>query len=296
MKLRRLLPAVLLLRGAVHGADLRDANAIIFSDITSDGGHSEGGIIVGGDWNGTHYEIRQHSESAKVQGAGLVLKGDNLTSTGLRIFDGDAIYGGSGGTFDMENGAVLEQSVDMTANETAAADSLAYFRSLTGTPIDTSDLNNVRPDLDDAPVQNGFHVFTLAASEVTGNRTLDFSNADADDVIVINLTGDNLDWNWSSNFNPRQLLWTYQGSLFTINSREFVGSLLAPGASVIQNQNINGTVIANTLQIQNSVELHNFTFLSPIGEIPSVPEPAAALLTVLAGALLAGRRRETGRP
>lgn len=249
-------------------------------------------MVVGGDWNGEHYEIRQHSDSAEVDGAGLVLAGDNNASAGLRVFNGDAIYGGTKGTLDVQGGGVaISQSVDMSANAQAAATALDYFRNLSGTPIDTSDMNNIKPDINSAPEQNGYHIFTLNTSEVTGNRTLDFQNSTPDDVIVINLIGTNLDWSWSSNFNPRQLLWTFDGATIQINSVEFVGSLLAPGAAVHQEKNLNGTMVANSLTIVGSPELHNFTFLAPIGSIP-IPESGSALLAMMGvTVLLLGRRQ-----
>lgn len=285
MKLPRLLPVLLALSVPAYAVDLRDANIVIFGDITTEGGHVEGAALVGGDWNGASYEIRQVSTSAAPDGAGMMLGGDNLTSSGLRVFNGDGIYGGAQGTLDVQNGAAINQAVDLTAYAAQAANSLAYFDSFATSSLDLSDPNNTTVDLTTIPEQNGYRVFEVDASQMTGNRTIDFINEDSDDTVVIRITGDNLDWNWSNNFLAERMLWLYEGTAININSREWRGSLLAPNAAVDQHQNFNGTLVADSLHVFSSVEMHNFPFILP------VPEPGSAALAMLSVGLLAVRRR-----
>jgi choice-of-anchor A domain-containing protein len=285
MKLPRLLPLLLLGSVPAYAVDLRDANIVIFGNITTDGGHVEGASLVGGDWSGASYEIRQVSASAAPGGAGLMLGGDNLTTIGLRIFNGDAIYGGAQGTMNVQNGAAISQAVDLTDYATQATNVLSYFSTFTTSSLDLSDPNNTTVDLTTIPEQNGYRVFEIDASQMTGNRTIDFTNEDADDTVVIRITGDNLDWNWSNNFLAERMLWLYEGTSININSREWRGSLVAPNAAVDQHQNFNGTLVADSLHVFSSVEMHNFPFIIP------VPEPGSAGLTMLSVGFLALRRR-----
>lgn len=285
MKLPRLLPVLFALTVPAYAVDLRDANIVIFGNITTDGGHAEGAALVGGTWNGASYEIRQVNTSPAPDGAGMMLGGDNLTTIGLRIFNGDALYDGAKGTMNVQNGAAISQAVDLTDYATQAANTLAYFNSFTTSSLDLSDQNNTTVDLTTIPEQNGYRVFEVDASQMTGNRTIDFINEDSDDTVVIRITGDNLDWNWSNNFLAERMLWLYEGTAININSREWRGSLVAPNAAVDQHQNFNGTLVANSLHVFNSVEMHNFPFIIP------VPEPGSAALAMLSVGFLAARRR-----
>ena len=278
------LLTVLAVTGPAFAAELRDANAIIFGNMTTTGGHADGTLLVGGDWEGSDYQIRLSSASATTDGAGLMLGGDNNTSIGLRVLNGDAVYDGLLGTIDVQSGSLINAPVDLSAHYDTAVTAMNYFRSLTGTPLNLSDPNNINTDLNLVPEQNGYHVFSLNAADMSGNRTMDFQNADLDDVVVINVTGTAFDWNWTNNFNASRTLWTFNGADVNINSRHFHGSLLAPDADVLQNQNFNGTLIANSLQVNNSVELHDFRYLGPI------PEPGTAVLA-LAGVLPLLRRQ-----
>ncbi|RYG40642.1 choice-of-anchor A family protein [bacterium] len=89
------------------------------------------------------------------------------------------------------------------------------------------------------------------------------------------------------------MLWNFQQiSTLTIGQRDFNGSILAPGASVIvDGGNVNGHVIANSLLVNNGKELHMGSGITFNGVTP-VPEPASlAALAVGAAALLRRRRR-----
>lgn len=288
MKLPRLLPLLLVFSASAYAVDLRDANTIVFGDITTEGGHAEGAVLVGGDFNGDHYEIRQVSTTAAPDGAGLQLGGDNLTTTGLRIFNGDAIYGSTQGIMNVQNGTAIAQTVDLSEYAAAADDAVAYFNTLSASTLDLTDPNNTTVDLNTVTPQNGYRVFEIDASQITGNRTIDFTNAAGTDNVVIRITGDNLDWNWSNNFQAERMLWVFEGTSININSREWRGSLLAPNAAVDQHQNFNGTLVADSLHVFSSVEMHDFPFIVP------TPEPGASLLTLLATGTLVLRRRRAG--
>src|SRR6478609_3816104 len=80
-----------------------DTNAFILGNATTNGGHAQGSIVVGGNWGGSRYEARQQNTSATpALGANTsVYIGGNDTITGdkgssfIRTASGNVVIKGA---------------------------------------------------------------------------------------------------------------------------------------------------------------------------------------------------------
>jgi len=266
------------------------ANAFIFGDTQTHGGHSDGSIVVGGDWSGSSYEIRQHSNTPTINGNGLILGGENDVSQHLRVLNGNALYEGAQGNLSTNNGTKMQGNVDITSEIQALYSLSASLYGLSGVEINTSDMNNITMNAAANTLNGHLKVFTIDSNEITGNRTLSFSGLTSSDIVLINVTGESVNWNWSTNNNANQLLWNFgDTTALNVNGREFAGTILAPFAHVDQRQNINGTLIADSWTVYGSTELHSRP-LENI-ELVNIPEPSAAFLIALTGVAWILKRR-----
>jgi choice-of-anchor A domain-containing protein len=300
-----------------------NSNAFIFGNANTDGGHADGSIIVGGDWSGSRYELRQKSDSPNI-GAGATgspipgnaslyiggndnIKGDKGSNV-LRTMSGDVYIAGkySAENVDAQNkGTVSNKSFDLAPtveNLKKLSTDLAKFDSVALT-LDPKNTNNVKVNLslNTANADKNLKVYTVDASILGGGRTLDFSGATGNETIVINVVGKTVDWGWSVNTNDLtgndDIIWNFADTTtLNIQDRQFNGSILAPNATVNQSQNINGTLIAQTWNNKNSAELHSYTFSGKIPLGVSAPEPAGVMtMAGFLGLVLCSRRRQAVR-
>lgn len=289
-----------------------DFNAFIFGNANTTGGHADGSVAVGGSWTG-EYELKQKGAGAvpfpTIAGAsnvgayvGNVLTGGNI---GLRSLQGSIYYGTKGANAKLEaqngfgvyagaNASIFTQSKSQL---TTLSTMLTDASSLT---INTSDQNNINVNVALNTSNGNLNVYNLNAANMTGSRTLNFSNVTANDTIVINVYGETVNWDWSMNGGiESKVLWNFvDAKTININSRDFSGSILALNATVNQYKNINGTLIANNWNAYNSSELHFNSSYQFSGDLPGltpipVPEPGSIILAVFGFLILFGKRRRT---
>ncbi|RYD38475.1 MAG: choice-of-anchor A family protein [Verrucomicrobiaceae bacterium] len=283
-----------------------DTNAFIFGNATTNGGHAQGSIVVGGNWGGTSYEARQQSTSAApALGTNTsVYIGGNDSITGdkgsrfIRTTSGNVVISGTytAANVDAQNGGTVSKATYDLAPTIANLQKLSSdIALLGGTAITINDPNNVKVNL--GGIAGNVKVLTIDASLLTGNKTLDFQNSTSSDTVIINVTGTgSVNWGWSTNFDATRILWNFADTTsLAVGSRSFTGTILAPKANVTQSQNIDGTLIAKSWTNNNSVELHNFAFKGTI-PLVSAPEPAGMMVTGgFLGLALFSRRRQQAR-
>lgn len=277
-----------------------DFNAVIFGNMTVNGGDSEGAIAVGGNWvtNNT-YVVNSHSTTPNpsIGGAtnlglyvgGSMNAGSNPGSTQVNSARNAYIGGAVSGTPGMNGGILFSNSglvsptffANQLAYSTAQSSTLA---GLGGMSVNTSNPNNYSISIVNT---GGLNVFQIDGSLLSGGKTLDVVGGTGAETIVFNVTGANVNWGTSYNGDKSKTLWNFsQASVLTVQDRALQGSVLATGAAVSMSQNIEGTLIANSLNSFNGAELHSFTFTGD-----PVPEPMT-MLGLGAMALVAARRRK----
>ncbi|MES2705530.1 MAG: collagen-binding domain-containing protein [Verrucomicrobiota bacterium] len=301
-----------------------NTNAFIFGSVTtSNGGHADGSIVVGGNWSGSRYEARKKGNDAKnapmpgdplpanlaVYIAGDAnIKGDK-GSNFLRTFGGDVYIGGkySAQNVDTQKKGIVyaKGGFDLAPTEKNLLQLSSTLSKMDSAKLTINDPNNVKVDVTANKANGNLKVYTIDGSLLGGGKTLDFLKATGDETIVINVTGDNINWGWSVNVgdetnkgnkNPLQyedILWNFvDAKTINIRDRQFSGTILAPNATVNQSQNIHGTLIAATWNVTQNSSLTSHTF---VGKIPlvSAPEPAGVMTMggFLALALFSRRRQ-----
>ena len=310
-----LMAIVTLSGGSVQAANLgiaNDFNAFIFGNANTNGGHADGSVAVGGNWTG-EYEVKQKGANAvpypTIAGAtnvgayvGNVATGGNI---GLRSLQGNVYYGtrGTNAKVEAQNGFGVYAGANasiFTQSKSQLTTLSTMLNDASSLSINTSDQNNVNIDVALNTSNGNLNVYKLNASQITGSRTVNFSNVTANDTIVINVYGETVNWDWSMNGGiESKVLWNFvDAKTININSRDFNGSILALNATVNQYKNINGTLIANNWNAYNSSELHFNSSYQFSGNLPGltpipVPEPGSIILAAFGLMVLFGKRRRT---
>ena len=331
--MRKFLPAValaLVASGASAQSTLgiaRPFNAFIFGNVnTPGGGEMEGPLAAGGNWASGAFNVNFKAGTTGYSAAtvnattniGAYVKGA-VSSTGSTSVTDDAYVGSASGTpLLFQGGGSQHSGVTDIFSPTAFLNQSNFLANLASqTAMNTSDQNSINIDLSAAAnatqqsKYGAFRVYSIPASQLAANRTLNISNFGAN-TLVINVTGENGNTLGnvggfglqvtSGNFN--HILWNDPNAIgFTIDGRIFEGSLLAPNAAVTQRNVIEGNLIAASLTDSGSNELHfgfanqfNGTLYTP--SAPSTtPEPGVVGLMIaglISGSVLF-RRRKTAR-
>ncbi|CAN1489801.1 choice_anch_A, choice-of-anchor A domain [Fimbriimonadaceae bacterium] len=247
-----------------------DFNAIVFGNVDTKGGHSEGPIAVGGNWNGP-YEINQHSASAKIgtdtrvglYNGGQITRGNAVK----KVFNGFNAY--IGGQINciltmLGNGTIYNTVGTnwFTTEESKWQSQSDAIGAMTDMRLDVSDMNNVRMDVTKNTLNGNVKVYWVDDKDLAPLKTLDIQNMTASDTVIINVEGSNVDWGWQVNapFKNR-ILWNFQNvANIKVANRHLTGMMLAPKAHVQQYNNIQGTMIAKRWSNYGAPEMHFTNF------------------------------------
>lgn len=290
--------------GSVSGGDYvqhpQDTPKSAYAGLTvggsADNVHVNGlGAVIGGSLSGSTI----NSGSAAVLGSSSQVN-----------FNGGAYVGGSTSATNFNgSGRIAAPASDATLQGEILAAKLAtgFESALKGLSTQLSDLASTGSSVS----INGSKVTFTALAGADGIAVFDLTKNDLDRTLfalknlefefVLNgattliFNSDETAYDFSANFlggSARQLgklaIWNfYNATNITLRS-EFGGVVLATGASLSNNNNIEGTVVVNSLTQRG--EIHQQTFS---GDIPrqNVPEPGSLALLLGALALLAGWRR-----
>jgi choice-of-anchor A domain-containing protein len=91
----------------------------------------------------------------------------------------------------------------------------------------------------------------------------------ADDTVIINVSGSNVDWGLQVNAPYRnRILWNLPDVVnIKVEQRNWTGLMLAPEANVLQYQNIQGTMVCKNWNTFGAPEMH-FTGFKFAGTLP----------------------------
>lgn len=287
---------------AVNLGTANDFNAFIFGNATTNGGHSDGSIAIAGNWvMGGHIVSSSGSAPApnlpvSATNVGMYVGGNVTANNQPKVNSGrNAYIGGSlAGSIQMNGNGDINpagSSIDTTVFTdyyTYATDLSAALYALGGTHVASTGVNL---NLTTNTTYGDLKVYTIDASSLDDLSTIDFTGYTGNETIVFNVLGANVNWKTSYNGPATRTIWNMGGvANLNVSERDLTGSVLAPSANVIQNRNIQGTLVASQWVLNNSVELHSRTF---DGNLDAVPEPSMLAFGALAGLAALRRRRKS---
>ncbi len=259
-------------------AILNDFNAVIYTNAstTSD---IQGAAVVGGNLKAA--TVYSGPIGNQPSGFGALTVFGNTTGNPININNGGNAYvGGTKGAIVNFNGGgkyISSPGYTISNFETplnALSQALSLLNSTSVLP--TTGNNEVIKAI---PGSNGIAVFNVTAAQLAAipSYSLDINGSS---TVVFNVSGNttfNAN-NESGMTGANSIIWNFYNATSVNFGTQLVGTVLAPEANVTNNNQIDGTLIADSWS--GPGELHYYAFT---GKLPSdpVPEPASiALLSV----------------
>jgi len=248
------------------------------------------------------------------------IDGTVITNNGNTVYGGSvasnatAIGNGIGSAYQQQNLAQPENLANVDSS--AMADLTAFSHQLAGiaenSSYTTSSISGAANDnlvmFNAVANSSGLAVFTINDANNFFNNTAEIQlnvSSNTKDILVNVINSDpssalNIHANFLNNAAPAygsDILWNFENATNLNVSAQFGGSILAVNAGITTTQNIEGSVVAQTLN--QGLELHddalNSNFASVINSsgVASVPLPGSAILflTGMTGFLMFNRRR-----
>jgi choice-of-anchor A domain-containing protein len=260
---------------------LQNFNAVIYGNAstTSD---IEGAAVVGGNFSGATV-YNQPSGSAPV-GYGAITVYGNTSGNSININNGGSAYvGGQKGAHINFNGgggylgAPVNAITDFKSPLNALSLALSMLPATGSLPIAT---NN---ELITATAgANGIAVIDFTAAELAAipSFRIDLNGASS---LIFNVTGASATYqanDESGTAGANNIIWNFYDATGTVNLNSLIaGTVLAPGATVSNQNQIDGVLVAGSWT--GSGELHDYQFdgTLPSGSSPvPVPEPGSLIL------------------
>jgi choice-of-anchor A domain-containing protein len=257
-------------------------NAFFRTNASTGGGHSEGPVAGGGNFQGS-YEINQHGHKATVRGEtniGLYVNG-NSTSNGhvKKVFGGTNAHvsGNVSSQLQMLGGGQIKTNVDpswFVEQYNLAKQVSAAIRNANKEPLPNT-ANNVTIDTRCNTLNGKFKIYSVDNSQIKQLKTFNVNGMSANETLIIDVTGTSIDWGWQVNAPyPNRIIWNFKDAVsMKVKDRNLTGVLLAPDTNLIQQNNIQGAVFADKWTVQGAPELHwtNFKFAGDLFGVESAP-------------------------
>ncbi|KEZ76740.1 choice-of-anchor A family protein [Salinisphaera hydrothermalis] len=276
------------------GDVLNQFNLVVFGDLNTSS-HVDGRTYVGGNLTGNG-DFYQHGSQAPTSAYPALIVGGNVTGGDKHVnSNGDAWIGGNVDHLTMNGGtATVGGSVDTSSSHgniqtgSVAIPDLesilrGYSSSLAGEAGNaTVSINGGRATFT-ADASQPLTVFNIAGSFFNGINEIQV-NSDPSAQVLINVDGDpgRIAANFLGDYSSSQpnLLWNFFDASAIDFQNQFRGSILAPDASISNENNLEGSVVANTFDQHGEVHLPGFgNNFPPVDQPPAdVPEPSAWLL------------------
>lgn len=314
--------------GLAHATTLTDQqilsqfNAVIFGNFSSTS-DVEGAAIVGGNMTGgaTFYNNPGPEQSASTAGSasgagyGALNVVGNISAGQYNMNNGGSVYygGSNGGRFNMNGGGTLSASPALSASNFASqfqspmvqlSQSLAAMtaNSSMPNPATTNGYPNNVPIVA-TNVPSGVSVFNISSTDLANLASFNV-NLNGDSTVIFNVNVAQSCSSPSVCSNPLTLSANFQNAsavagniiwnFYNATSLNFTtawgGTILAPGASVTNSTQLDGTLVANNYG--GNGELHDYPYAGSLPQTTTttttttdsapVPEPPATLV-LLAG-------------
>lgn len=274
---------------------LDDFNAVIYTNgsTTSD---IEGAAVIGGNFSGA--TVYNNPTSSQPSGYGALTVYGSTSGNPINIDNGGSAYvGGTHGAtvnFNGGGGYIGAPPNTITDFETAMnslSSSLSALAPTSSLPALTPPVNNLV--ITAVPNGAGIAVIDMTAAQLALISSFSI-NLNGASSLIINVSGSTV--NFSANdesgtTGANNIIWNfYQASSVDLTT-QIGGTVLAPGADVTNNNQIDGVLVADAWT--GNSELHDWAFDGPLPGGSPIPEPAtfALLAAGLAGIGLLRRRR-----
>lgn len=276
-------------------------NAFIFGNASTQGGHADGAIAVGGSWT-SQYDFLQSNLPGTIGSLNKIggYVGGSMSFTGGSVNNSGNLYvgGAFSGSLNMNGGTRFANSplVDPTVFTSQQAYSLAQSAAVAGMASQTitADPNVINIDLNSygIPANGNQKVYTIAGSALNANTVFNITGGDGNETVIINVTGTSVTshYNGVNYARKNRLIWNFADATQINVTNAFYGSILAPKATINQSSNIEGNLIAANWNDFGSPELHFGLGKTFDGTLP-VPEPVSMATMGLGLFGLIARRR-----
>ncbi len=278
-------------------AILQDFNAIIYRNASSQS-DIEGAAVIGGNFS--RATLYNNPTATQPAGYGALTVYGSTGGNSINIDNGGRAYvGGSKGAPVNFNGgggyiaAPGNSIADFESQLDALSTSLSQLAATGSLP--KTDNNEVINAIAGA---SGIAVFDLTAAQLAAIPSFSV-NLNGASTVVFNVDGSSVSFNaddQSGSNGAGNIIWNFYDATGGVAINTLIGgSVLAPLASVTNNNQIDGALVAR--QWAGGGELHDVPFTGKVPSDPtSVPEPGS--ITLLAGAaitltLLRRRHRAT---
>jgi choice-of-anchor A domain-containing protein len=287
----KLLAALIVIGGTnlASATSIENYNMILFGDFDVSGGsgHIHGTAFIGGNLNGQNPEFGANL-SKSVTADTLEVAG-NLNSNQVTVQAGYLAYGGSNNLSNincngngLSNGGCLNGVSGLDAKAAALHAELSnessYYAGLSANGI--VDLASNRFSYTgDATELAVFNINGSALFAQNSNWDLDFGAADkvlinVFDDVVTNAGGVNFNGGFS-HLNAENILWNFvDASNIDLGSSHWFGSILAMNAVLDTDNDISGSLVANSYIGNGQMHMYNWNYQPPT----NVPEPNINLL------------------
>ena len=271
-------------------------NAIIFHDAATTA-DIEGAAIIGGSFSGATMYSRPGGVVLPDSFNALNVYGNTYGNPINLNNGGSASVGGSKGAIVNFNGGgrYVSSGTGVSMDEIASEliDFSSYLTGLDGNSLlPTPDNNEV---IQATPDANGVAVFNISVDDLSRipSYSIDLNGATS---IIFNVSGPVLGFNANYQGDDSifdNVIWNFYDATDLTFGTLIGGSVLAPYAAVRNNNQIDGTLVANSWT--GSGELHQYAFddQEPVSDDPgpiATPEPSSLLLVVCGVALFLARR------
>lgn len=271
------------------------------------------GLTAGGSVSNVHVNGRGAVVGGSISNA-TINSGDTVVhgAAANTTFNGKAYIAGASSGVNFNGGRAPTMAAATPAMQAAAdaasstnfamvMDNLSQQLSLLTSTGSWVNISGNKATFNAVADASGLAVFdlTLIDTQLFGLGEFQFNLGNATTVIF---NTDNSSYNISANFlggSAHQLgskaIWNFYNATSIVTNSQFGGVLLATDAALINNQEIVGTVVVESLNQKGAILQSAFGGTLPTPASNDVPEPAALLLMALALTVMAWQLRSRRR-
>jgi choice-of-anchor A domain-containing protein len=279
---------------------LADFNAIIYGNATTSS-DIEGASVIGGNFNGATVYNNPNDGGTVTQPPGfsaLTVYGNQTGNTNINN-GGGAYVGGTHQTINFNGGGSFYSAPPSTiADFQTSLNALStQLAGLTATGTLPTAGNNEQ--ITATPGANGVAVFNITAAQLSQIPSY-IMNLNGSSSVIFNVSGSSVTFNANDESGvtgANNIIWNFYQATSVTLSTQIAGTILATSATVTNNNQIDGTLVANGFNGQGELHSYGFTGSLPVsGGSTPVPEPASlAIMGLGLGALAVARRRRRAR-